>query len=129
MKTPLAILKWAVPVVLILAYVVGWHTEFGRTLRGVHTVEFANRSDSQLESVRIHLSAPDGRQIIRDFEYLQPHRSVVVRSRTSHLIFERIVCEQGTNTLTYVEKDNVKLGEVFRIVLDYQGRLSRERAE
>ena len=126
MKKPRTTSVLVVVAMMVIAYLIGWHTYLGRFARGISSVAFVNRSDQQLKYVTFYLSDSSGRQISRQFDYLQPHHSVVVRVRASDLILGRIVCEQDQRTFSYDEGANVTRGEVFLVALDSRGKMSHE---
>ena len=108
--------------VLVIGYVVGWHTSLGSFARGISSVALINNSGRQLPYVSFYLFDARGEQIVRHFGRLQPGRSVIVRVRTSDLIVRRIFCNEGQNPITYEEGANVTPGEVFLVAVDSHGK-------
>jgi hypothetical protein len=111
-------------IVPVLLYLMGWHTGLGRAVRGVSTIAVVNRSDSPMEHVSIYMTDSQGRQMDRHFEQLLPNQTISVAVRTSDLMIQRIVGEQGTRKFAYDNGANVTPGEVFFVAWDAQGSVS-----
>ena|SRR6185503_8315767 len=109
---------------LSISYVVGWHTSFGRAIRGVSSVSVVNRSGAPVEHLTLQLSDGRGRQIERYFPNLSPGRTASVRIRTSDLIVRRIFWKQGKDMFSYDESANVTPGEIFSLAVDLDGKVS-----
>jgi hypothetical protein len=110
--------------VLLCGYLVGWQTSLGRAIRGISTIAVVNRSDSPLEHVSIYMTDGQGRQVDRHFGEVQPNQTISVGVRTSDLMIQRIVGEQGARTFAYDNGANVTPGEVFFVAWDAQGSVS-----
>jgi hypothetical protein len=111
---------------LAVSCFVSWNTRLGRAVRGVSAVAVVNRSAAPLQSVSVHLTDSQGRQVDRRFEHLQPQASVRVDVHTSDLIVRRIVCQQGQREFIYDEGASVTPGEVFLVTVDARGKVTSE---
>ena len=128
-------------VMLVIGYIAAWHTSLGRSLLGVSSLRFTNRSGHTVEIARMYFYYTDKydsfsyrQEFHRYFTNLPPNTSVVVRYRTPQLILWAMVgrvspYDQDTFNFndTAGDKDVIaKPGPDTVVSLDARGYIKRD---